>query len=84
MNQTLDILEQFQKLIMGCNGICNRYKAKKPLMQSRYASGQKKCSVCDIFVKWDGTNCPCCGMVLRTNPRGTQDRQRLLLVRQNR
>ena len=82
MNQTLDITQLFQKLIMACKGICQKYKVKKPLMQSRYASGQKRCTVCAIFIYWDGANCPCCGMVLRTGPRGTQDRQRLLLIRQ--
>jgi len=53
-----------------------------PLMQSRYAAGQKRCSICEIFIIWDGANCPCCGMNLRTNPRNTQNRQRLLLVKQ--
>ena len=68
---------------MVCRGICDSYKAKKPLLQSRYASGQKRCSVCELFVNWDGINCPCCGMILRTSPRNTQNRQRLLLVKQN-
>jgi len=68
---------------MTCKGICDRHAAQKPLTQSRYAAGQKRCSICDIFIKYDGIYCPCCGMMLRTNPRGTQDRQRLLLVRQN-
>jgi hypothetical protein len=82
INLTIHIIQLVQKLIMGCKGICTRYIAKKLLMKSRYASGQKRCSSCEIFIHWDGTNCPCCGMLLRTNPRGTIDRQRLLLVRQ--
>lgn len=84
INLTLDITQQFQKLIMACKGICDKYMAQKPLMQSRYAEGQKRCSVCEIFMRWDGNNCPCCGVMLRTSPRGTQDRARLLLVRRNR
>ena len=72
----------FQKLIMACKGICDKYMAQKPLMSSRYAAGQKRCSICEIFIKYAGIHCPCCGTMLRTNPRGTQDRQRLLLVRQ--
>jgi len=82
MNQTLHMVKYFQKLIMACREICSKYKAKKEICVSRYQSGQKRCSVCAIFLNWDGSNCPCCGMVLRTGPRGTQDRQRLLLVRQ--
>lgn len=51
-------------------------------MKSRYAAGQKRCSIYDVFIKYDGTHYPYCKMMLRTNPRGTQDHQRLLLVRQ--
>lgn len=69
---------------MTCRGICSKYRATKKVGEARYQSGQKRCSACGIFIQWDGSNCPCCGMILRTNPRGTQDRQRLLLVRQKR
>jgi len=54
---------------MACKGICNRYKAKWRNNQFRYANGQKRCNVCEIFVHWDGFSCPCCGMLLRTRPR---------------
>ena len=80
-NQTLDIMEFLQKFIMGCKGICHRYVAKKPFMKGRYVVGQKRCSSCAIFIHWDGNNCPCCGIMLRTKPKGTEDRRRLLLVR---
>jgi hypothetical protein len=78
------ITEIFQKFIMACKGICPSYVIQKPLMSSRYAAGQKRCTICDVFIKYDGIHCPCCGMMLRTNPRGTNDRARLLLVRQQR
>ena len=55
-----------------CNGICHRDKAKKPTTMGRYASGQKRCNVCEIFVQWDGYSCPCCGMLLRTRPRSVK------------
>ncbi len=54
---------------MVCKGICHRYKAKWGAHQYRYANGQKRCNVCEIFVNWDGNNCPCCGMLLRTRPK---------------
>ena len=41
---------------MSCKGICVRYKAS-----ARYANGHKHCKVCDLFIKWDGLFCPCCG-----------------------
>jgi MoxR-like ATPase len=37
-----------------CKGICVRYKAKKPVGIGRYASGQVRCQVCDIFMTRDG------------------------------
>ena len=54
---------------MTCKGICTRYKAQKPVGTGRYASGQKRCQICEIFIKWEGLWCPCCGYRLRTKPR---------------
>jgi hypothetical protein len=52
---------------MSCNGICERYKAKRNAgIPSRYREGQKRCSVCEIFIKWDENSCPCCNYKLRT------------------
>jgi hypothetical protein len=52
---------------MTCKGICIRHKAQKPVGFGRYANGQKRCQICEIFIKWDGLWCPCCGYRLRTN-----------------
>jgi hypothetical protein len=49
---------------MTCKGICIRHKAS-----CRYATGNKRCQVCEIFIKWDALFCPCCGCRLRTGPR---------------
>ena len=54
---------------MTCKGICIRHKAQKPVGSGRYASGQRRCQICEIFIKWDGLWCPCCGYRLRTKPR---------------
>ena len=61
---------------MVCKGICHRHKAKWGAQQYRYANGQKRCNVCEIFVNWDGRCCPCCGMLLRTRPRISKYRQK--------
>jgi len=53
---------------MVCKGVCHRYKARWASSQFRYACGQKRCNVCEIFLNWDGISCPCCGMMLRTRP----------------
>ncbi|MFZ0512833.1 MAG: hypothetical protein WAM14_14595 [Candidatus Nitrosopolaris sp.] len=59
---------------MVCKGICVRHKAMKPCgpTTGRYSTGQKRCQVCEIFLKWDGFWCPCCGYRLRTRPRNSK------------
>jgi hypothetical protein len=38
---------------MTCKGICIRHKAQNPAHSGRYAAGQKRCQVCEIFIRWD-------------------------------
>ena len=57
------------QFVMTCKGICRRHKAIKPIGRRRYAAGLKRCQVCNIFIKWEGFFCPCCGCRLRTKPR---------------
>ena len=52
-----------------CKGICIRYKAKKPVDGRRYAAGQRRCSICYIFINWEGLWCPCCSFRLRLQQR---------------
>lgn len=67
---------------MVCKGTCVKYKIKKPKSDygGRYESGQKRCSMCAIFIKWDGLHCPCCNFSLRTKPRNTQNRRQLQTI----
>jgi len=55
---------------LNCNGICERYRAKRnPEFPTRYPEGQKRCTLCEIFIKWDDNlYCPCCNHRLRTKP----------------
>jgi hypothetical protein len=62
---------------MTCKGICIRHKAPRPTSIGRYAAGQGRCQVCEIFIKWNGLWCPCCGFRLRKNPRKTVDKVKL-------
>ncbi|HYA82401.1 MAG TPA: hypothetical protein VEH06_02985 [Candidatus Bathyarchaeia archaeon] len=57
---------------MVCKGICARHKATKPGATGRYSTGQKRCQMCEIFIKWYGGWCPCCGCRLRTRPRNSK------------
>jgi predicted amidophosphoribosyltransferase len=65
---------------MTCKGICLRHRAQKPVNSGRYASGQKRCQVCEIFIRWDGLFCPCCGYRLRTKPRNSIFKKRFAKV----
>ncbi|NOJ27744.1 MAG: hypothetical protein DA330_07025 [Nitrososphaera sp.] len=52
---------------MVCKGKCINYKTV-----SRYAGGSKRCQICDTFIKWNGTRCPCCRFALRNKARTTK------------
>ena len=62
---------------MPCKGVCIRYKAS-----SRYATGNKRCQICEIFIKWGGLSCPCCGYKLRTGPRSFKCKAKLRIKKQ--
>lgn len=69
---------------MSCIGICKKFKAKKEApLSGRYDAGHKRCSTCELFIKWNGAKCPCCGMLLRTKPRSSLSRQRLVTKMNN-
>jgi predicted amidophosphoribosyltransferase len=57
---------------MPCNGICICNKAS-----GRYVTGNKRCNRCNLFVKWEGLWCPCCGYKLRTRPRVSKFKEKL-------
>ena len=65
---------------MMCKEICSKYKVKKPSQKQvgRYESGHKRCSFCEVYIVWNGRNCPCCGMALRTKPRNSQSREKII------
>ncbi len=62
---------------MACKGICIRYEAQTMSNSGRYATGQKRCQSCDVFIRWDGFRCPCCSHILRTKPRSPKYKARL-------
>lgn len=73
----LYIYDFYTMIPMTCKGICIRYKAQKPVGTGRYASGQRRCQICEIFIKWEGLWCPCCGYRLRTKPRNLKYKAKL-------
>ena len=61
-----------------CIGQCKKYKALKPTGIGRYASGQKRCNYCVIFMDYDGIVCPCCNRQLRCLPRSRKGKEMYL------
>jgi len=61
----------------GCKSLCEKYRGYRSNIIGRYASGQKRCQICDIFLNYEGIYCPCCGYKLRTHPRNTFFKQKL-------
>ncbi len=62
---------------MSCKGVCDKYKADKPVGIGRYASGQKRCQICELYLKWNGLWCPCCAYRLRSKPRNITYKDKL-------
>ncbi len=62
-----------------CKGICEEYKGKKVPNGSRYEIGQKRCSMCSVFLTISSVRCPCCGAILRTKSR-TKKNQRSKVI----
>ena len=52
-------------MAMGCKGIC-RDQPKRGV----YFDGYKRCGQCRIFWKTDDIRCKCCGLLLKSKPRG--------------
>ena len=53
-----------------CKNICKRYKkGMTPAIGSMYLAGFARCNICQVFIKWEGLWCPCCGVHLSKKPR---------------
>ena len=52
-----------------CKGYCKKFKGKSMMNGLRYENGQKRCTLCNMFLNVTGRKCPCCSTQLRTKPR---------------
>ena len=68
---------------MSCKGICIRHKSFSLPSKFRYLNGQKRCQMCQFFIKWQGFWCPYCGFRLRAKPRNSKDKNRFKKMNQN-
>lgn len=55
--------------LLSCKGICSRYDKTGGGKQSAYSLGYKRCSECDLYIRFDGSRCPCCHYPLRSKRR---------------
>ena len=58
---------------MSCRDICKHVKVKRTKHVSMYAQGFKRCTLCEVYVDWQGKFCPCCGLQLRTKAKASHD-----------
>ena len=59
-----------------CRGLCDRIQSKSFGNNHKYENGYKRCSFCNIFMKFNGLRCPCCTLKLRTKSRVNSKRRR--------
>lgn len=62
-------------ILAGCRERCERYRYRRRPGGDWYLGDTGRCTSCDIFVRWEGEWCPCCGTKLRKKPR-TSGRKR--------
>ncbi|HVX02685.1 MAG TPA: hypothetical protein VHA09_05990 [Nitrososphaera sp.] len=60
-------------MVLGCRGLCARLETIGGGKYSAYSLGYKRCSSCDIYIKWDSCRCPCCKLPLRVKKRTKQN-----------
>lgn len=51
-----------------CKNICTKLISKKKQQGKCYIE-RKRCTVCDVYIRWELNECPCCGVPLRVKPR---------------
>jgi len=77
-NQMFYLLMIYFSIMTYCIGKCKKYKAVKPKQIGRYASGQKRCDFCGVFMNHEGLSCPCCNRQLRCLPRSRKGKEMYL------
>lgn len=76
-----------------CKNKCKRYQVKRPASGSRYAAGQGRCQICDVWISYRGAHlkdgspakmgsvgwiCNCCNFRIRQTPRSKENKEKLL------
>ena len=61
-----------------CKGVCEAKYDTRRMNRNAYRDGYKRCKRCTVWIKWDGTFCPCCGTRMQIYPRSRMMRQKRL------
>ena len=67
-------------MVFNCKHQCSAYLGKKT-SSKRYLDGFKRCTICCVYIKWDGKRCPCCNANLRVKAHANLVRRQRLVVR---
>jgi len=59
-----------------CRGICNRFSAPNHVNGGLYSTGHKRCNTCEIYLKTEELECPCCNNQLRNRPRNSRYKEK--------
>ena len=75
-----------EKRELTCNGVCeSKYGGKIREggngSTKMYQGGYKRCKTCECWLKWEGMFCPCCGVMLRSQPYSMKAKRRLRELR---
>ena len=63
--------------MLNCRGECKtKFKPSLGKTIFHYMDGQKRCSVCGVYFRWDGTKCPCCSAILHIRPRHSRAKEK--------
>lgn len=63
--------------MLSCKGECKTtFKRSLGKTIFHYTDGQKRCSVCGVYIRWIGSKCPCCNAVLHVRPRHSRAKEK--------
>nr|WP_255430865.1 hypothetical protein [Candidatus Nitrosopumilus sp. SW] len=60
---------------MQCRGTCLQLKTNHITTSQKYEKGQKRCTLCAVFMETINIRCPCCNAKLRTRARSNKKRK---------
>jgi len=56
--------------VMTCNRVCLEYSVSYGGRKGTYNDPLvKRCAECEVYLKYEGRFCPCCGAKLRSRPK---------------